>query len=427
MKILHRYILREIFTQFLLTLCVFSSILVTIRMLRLVELVIHKGVNLEQVLVIFLSIFPTFLEIAIPMSCLLAVILAIGRLSLDSEIIVIRASGLNLRQITAPVIIFGLASTLLTLIIALYIRPFGHQKLESTLFELASTNSISGLSEGVFNKLGNLIVYTDKIDYLSGQLGHTIIDDKRDRNNRQIILAQNGIISSNHEDRTVNIDLNDGYIHAKIKKEYNLTKFDTTNISIAPNQNIDPEESQKTKRAREMYVNELHKNITNLKAELKLAKIQNSSSLDKTPSTTAKEIKFNKANVENITAQISGLQIELWRKFSLPFACFVLCLLGMSLGIQPPRSQRSWGPTASVILAIVVMISYYGLSSVGAALTRKIGLHPLISFWIPNLFFLSIALVLHYKINCEQWSSISHRFETFVKSVLSKSKGIIKS
>ena len=95
MRILDRYILRETLAYFGISLFAFTGMLLVLRMLRLADLVINRGVELDQVVMVFIAIIPTFLEIAVPLATLLGVMLAFARLSGDSEIVVNRGSGVS--------------------------------------------------------------------------------------------------------------------------------------------------------------------------------------------------------------------------------------------------------------------------------------------------------------------------------------------
>jgi len=98
-KILDRYIVRELIVPFVLGLAVFTSILLIVRILKLVELVVNRGVPIGQVLRLFSYILPAFLEVTVPMALLLAILVAFGRLSSDSEIVALRAAGRSLEAI----------------------------------------------------------------------------------------------------------------------------------------------------------------------------------------------------------------------------------------------------------------------------------------------------------------------------------------
>src|SRR6476660_198272 len=87
---LRRYFLHEVAVPFLFGIGVFTFILLVARMLKLVELVVNRGVPLVEIGKLFAYILPTFLEVTVPMALLLAVLLSVGRLSSDSEIVALR-------------------------------------------------------------------------------------------------------------------------------------------------------------------------------------------------------------------------------------------------------------------------------------------------------------------------------------------------
>src|SRR4030066_434249 len=104
-KTTYLYILKEVFPIFLIGLMIFTFILLMDKILKLIELIVSRGVNLSQILMLLLFISPSFLIFTIPMSVLLAILLAFGRLSTDSEITALKASGISLYQLFLPVII----------------------------------------------------------------------------------------------------------------------------------------------------------------------------------------------------------------------------------------------------------------------------------------------------------------------------------
>ena len=108
MTILDRYIFRAILTPFWTSLSVLCFIVLTKEMLRLVELLVSKGLGLPAVLQIITYLMPSFLVLTLPMACLISSIAAFSRLSLDGEIVAMRTAGLSLFRMTAPVLVFSL-------------------------------------------------------------------------------------------------------------------------------------------------------------------------------------------------------------------------------------------------------------------------------------------------------------------------------
>ena len=109
---------------------------------------------------------------------------------------------------------FGVLISALNLAVSVYFRPWGYSTLAANLFQIASSRSTAGLTQGVFNDLGNLTIYSEKIDYETGELRRILIDDRRSESDRQIIAASNGSIFSDPKTRTIMLLLRDGTIHS---------------------------------------------------------------------------------------------------------------------------------------------------------------------------------------------------------------------
>jgi len=101
---------------------------------------------------LFAYIMPAFLEVTVPMAMLLAILIAFGRLSADSEMVALRSSGLSLYQLMPPVVIFVALATSATAGIALYARPWGNRSLKTALYDMARTRASAGLKPAVFSK-----------------------------------------------------------------------------------------------------------------------------------------------------------------------------------------------------------------------------------------------------------------------------------
>jgi lipopolysaccharide export system permease protein len=136
---------------FLLGLGVFTFVLLLARLLRLIELVVNRGLPATQVFRLFTYLLPAFLEVTVPMAMLLAILVAFGRLSADSEITALRSAGVSLYQLTPSVATFVLASALMTMFLATYASPWGNHEMRLALFEIARTRASAGIRPQVFN------------------------------------------------------------------------------------------------------------------------------------------------------------------------------------------------------------------------------------------------------------------------------------
>jgi len=430
-KIFPRYIITESLAYFGVSLLVFTALLFTLRMLKLASLVINKGVDLSRVVMVFVSVIPTFLEIALPLAVLLGVMLGFARLSGDSEIIVIRASGVSLKQLIKPVAVFGILCAMLSLFVSLYLRPWGYKELSRNLFEIARTKSTAGLSEGVFNDLGMITLYAEKIDHHSGDLEHILIEDRREKAVKRIITAQTGIIKSSESARTINFNLKNGQIHEMVEDDYTLTNFTTNDLAMNPDDLYDSSSSKKGKRAREMTNGELSRNARLTQLQLYKARLLSyraKTTLSKaqaSPKTEDEETE--EPSAEEIQRKLNQLKIERGRRLSMPFAAFILALLAMPLGIQPPRTQKAWGAGLSASFGLVVFVIYYGILSLGIALAENNFVNPYLAVWAPNIVSALIAGYTLSKMSSEEWQSIAHGLESIASACMKKLSRVAES
>src|SRR5262249_34990007 len=132
-KILHRYLFREILVPFALGLGIFTFVLLLARLLKLVELLVNRGVPAAQVAQVFLLLLPAFLEVTVPMAMLLAILVAFGRLSADTEITAMRSSGVSLYQLIPPVATFVALVTIATGALSCWARPWANRALHTAM------------------------------------------------------------------------------------------------------------------------------------------------------------------------------------------------------------------------------------------------------------------------------------------------------
>lgn len=391
-------------------------------MLQFAALIINKGVAFSQIVVVFAAIIPTFLEIALPMSALLGVMLAFARLSGDSEIIIIRASGVSLTQLLKPVIIFAFIIAAINIYVSLQLRPWGNAKLAQSFFEIARSKTTAGLNPGIFNKLGRITLYSEKINDTNGALEKVLIDDKRDENSRRIITAQTGQIISNPENRSIILALKTGDIHEESNNNYVLTHFTDNDLVIDFEELYRSAEVDHEKKSKEMYLDELFATMAKYKQLSRELKAVNED-VTLLPAELQETLKKDQnPTVKDLNRQIQRIKTEAGSRFSMPFATFILALLGMPLGIVPPRAQKAWGAGLSVLLGLAVFTIYYVLLSLGMTLGENGKISSYLGLWIPNLVAALVTGHVIHRICTERWYSIAHGLEEIMQSIWSKFK-----
>jgi lipopolysaccharide export system permease protein len=361
-RTLHRYVFLQILAPFAAGLALFTFILLIARIMKLVELVVNRGVPVLEILRVFSYILPAFLEVTVPMALLLAVLLACGRLSADSEITALKAAGLSLYQIATPVAAFAFLVFVVSLFLSLYARPWGNSALKSAIFDLARTRASVGLKEHVFNdEFKGLVIYVEEIEPPGSNLLRILISDRRQPSEENTVVAKRGTLVAHEDTRSVNLRLFDGVIFTSRASEhgYHKTDFSTYDVNL----NLGEALGQMEMREREP-------------SELPLA-----------------DIRSRIATAEAAGEPARAEHVEVARRLSVPFAAIVFALIGVPLGLQPVRAVRSRG----LAVSLVIILSYYLMLSAAETLATQGRAPVTLALWTPNLVLASIGAVLFFR------------------------------
>lgn len=350
--ILQRYLMREIVGIFILSLVIFTLVLLMGRMIKLMEMVVANGVPLFEVLHLIGLLLPSFLVLTIPMALLLAVLLAIGRFSADNEITIIKASGLSISSLLPPILLVAAGAFLITLFTSVVAVPWGNSGFKQLTMEVARKYAASAIRERIFrDDLPGIVLYVDDFDEMQRTMQHVMIQDSRNPDKPLTIFAKSGVISSD-EEGTLRILLKQGSIHTQQKQDYRLISFAEYLLTAESGRGTPPART------------ELDFTITELR--------QQAASSQQTPSVRLKTL------------------VELHSRFAFPAAAFVFAILALPLGLSNRRSGKGAGFTVSILILLV----YYIMLSFLRTMAEKGGIPPALAVWIPNLLFLLLGLFL---------------------------------
>ncbi len=358
-KIVHRYIFREILTPFLLGLGIFTFVLLIARLLKLIELVVNRGLPPIEVLRLLGYLLPAFLEVTVPMAMLLAILIALGRLSADAEMVALRSSGLSLYQLMPPIVTFVALVTMATAALALEGRPWGNRSLRLALWDIARTHASAGLKPQIFNdEFPGLVIYAERIDARDDRLIHVLIADEREPGQRNTVFAREGHMLTDADAQTVTLRLIDGAIHtvdSDAGADYQ-TKFELYDVNL-----------------------DLREALAGAREEGALPKEM-----------TLSQLESVMAEKQAAGTPFRTELVEYHRKFAIPFACVVFGLVAVPLGIAPARAVKSRGFAVS----LVVIFVYYILLSAGQGLAEQGTVPAVVGLWLPNALFAAIGLLL---------------------------------
>lgn len=363
-KALNRYLISEILPPFVFGLLTFTLILLIARILKLIELVVTRGVPLPQIGMLFALILPTFLELTVPMAFLFAVLLALGRLSSDQEILALKASGIGPTQILWPLAVLSVIIAAVTLLLTMLARPAANLAMKKELYNIAKSRVGTALKEKVFNdEFGKILIYVEEVIPPGNTVQGILIIDKRDRLKADIILGKVALISTDEETNTLGLKLFDGSIYEKQSNRagFSQTRFNIYDYKLDLDELIAPVKKASV-GPKEMSLRRLLKTIGE------------------------KRERGAKAIPE---------RMELHQRLAFAFVPLVFCLLGVALILLPrhSRTNRSW----AFVLCLFWLLTYYGLLSLGKAAGDKGFVHPALALWFPNIVITGIALHLFNK------------------------------
>lgn len=327
-------------------------------MLRLVELLVTKGIGFVSVLNIIAHLMPSFLVLTLPIACLIATISTFSRLSLDKEVVAMKAAGLSLLRISVPVVAFSSLVFGLTLILSQWGQPWTNISLKKLALSLIQDRLSIALDTGVFNEpMPDLLVYIPEPGH--GDQTHTrgvFISDKRDKAKPLIIVAKTFRILDDPGRTQLGIRLFDGTIHQAPADplQYHQVMFSTYDLKIDLSDSI-PE----TEINRPSYPDLIKK--------LEESGWRDSGALRRL--------------------------MEYYKDWAFPVASLVLGILGLPVGIVSKRS----GKVGGFAIGISIIVVYYLLNVVGEFLVTTLVLHPFAGAWLPNIILVLTTVFLYYR------------------------------
>lgn len=357
-SILDKYILKQIIEMFIMGVFVFTSIIfASDTFITLIKQISLYGIPFKVALMIIILNLPAVFVMTIPMGVLLATVMVLNRLSLASEITVMRSCGIGLNRIAKPIFIFAAIMCLASFFINEAIVPVTtKQSKDLALWALGQKNIPEGKQNFIFKELkdGGTLKRLFYVGNCKNKVLHniTVLDMSKD-DTIQVLQAQDGGTSPS------GWEFNRGAIYtvAQEGKVLNTTFFENSTAQFG----ID-------------LSKELNQNV---------AKEHNFISL----------VKYMMQNKDKIGKEKNLYLIELYDKIALPITTIVLVLLGVPLAITPPRVRYNRG----FLFSILIIFTYYLIRALSISFGEAGSLSPFFAAWMPNLILATAGTAFYYK------------------------------
>ncbi|MBN2400939.1 MAG: LptF/LptG family permease [Spirochaetes bacterium] len=360
MKKITKYITKEQLYPFLTGFIFFTFILMLQHFFSLADLLINKDVNVFLVLKLFLILLPITMSLTIPMSLLFSSIMALARLSGDSEVTALRASGVSIYRIIKPIIMSGIMIFVLMLIFTETVLVYCNKNYNKIFVTIMKSSPTAMLEDGIFISIGDKTIWVEKINKKNGRLNNIMIYNKNNNIGWDIIKAKYGNLKQN-EDGSKTLKLNSGKLFSSdlTVNSFSVIDFSNGNLELL---------------------------LSESKIEYNVADRTNPSEMNSIE--LYRMLKSSKVNKNE--RKVALFWVELFKKISIPFSCLVFVFIGAPVGISYRRSARGIGFGISIIIFFV----YYIFSMLGQSLAIKGAVSPFLGVWYPNFILLIAGIIL---------------------------------
>jgi LPS export ABC transporter permease LptG/LPS export ABC transporter permease LptF len=394
LKLFDRYILKEISPPFFLGLLIYSFVLLMNQLLQLPALFIAKGVTLGVTLKLLLYLVPAILAFTVPMSVLMGILAGMSRLSSDSEITAFKNLGISPRRMLRPLLVFAFGGWLLTSVLTLYLAPFFNFKWVQTLTEsVLDKVQLQINPREFFEGIPNTVIFIqDIVEQKNWQNILIYLSDTPEK--PRLVLARRGRLNFYPKARRATLELYDVLEHANAHANPDDYSVSST---ARMEQEIDIENLYATfsaeKRVREKNIRELFAGLRTVKQNLQKLEKEKAEILRKNLRKDDMTSLRNKFALMQAEGERRSHNVEIHKKFALPFVCWIFVFLGLPLGV----STKKGGRTSGFTLSLVIILIYYVCITAGEKLALEGRISPFLGMWGGNILFGLFSLILFFR------------------------------
>jgi lipopolysaccharide export system permease protein len=369
MRLISRTIFREIFVTAVLGAALFTFVLFLQQAGRLFEFLVRTSGPPKTVAYLFAMVVPVMLPFAIPLGVLIGTLVTLSRMSTDGEITAMRAAGVPGRRVVPAILMFGTLAMLCAAAASLWLTPWSIREEIRVKNILIASELTADVQARVFEEqFPNKVIYVG--DVIVGppsrwrQIFVADVTPPGERapsasergDNPSITLAPEAIAVPDASANRLQLTLRNGstYEVGKDPGDYHISEY-------SGQQGLNAEKPKEATLSRP---------VTQMDTRPLYRMAYRTPGLDKTSKLDA--------------------QIEVNERFALPWACILLALAGVPLGITTRRAGKSGAVVLTVALALIYWI---GLGTL-VSLSRQGRLSPALAVWLPDLLFAAFGIVM---------------------------------
>jgi lipopolysaccharide export system permease protein len=384
-KTLHNYLTRQIVASLLMTVMVFTFVLLLGNALKdILPLLVSGQVNLSVVATTVGLLVPFVWVFALPMGMLTATLLTFGRFSADQEFTAVRASGISLLSLVSPILLLSLVLCGVSAAVNMEIGPRCRVAFTTLRERLLAQLTTAQLPEG-FTDFKNCVVYVGR-NYGDGRLERVmILRVKNQTNVEQTLLAPQARLEFDGRNRKLDLTL---YEASGVNKDGSLGSSAELPLTFE----LDKETASEA-NVDDMTFQQLRGRMQYLEQRLRLP-------IPAPPKAmTPQQLAAWKSQMAAWKGQwhtdLTRVIFQMHRQVAFSFACFGFTLVGIPLGLRMHRRETNVG----IAIALVLVVLYYSFVLVGQALDTRPECMPHLIVWAPNFLFQAVGVALLWRAN----------------------------
>lgn len=434
--IIYKYILKSHVGPFVFSLTTLIFLFLFQFLIKSIDQLVGKGLSLWIIIQLIALNLAWMLTLAVPMAVLVATLMAFGGLSSANEITIMKAGGISLKKLMIPVIICAIIITYLMVLFNNDVLPEANHQAKILLQDISRTKPTFILEAGKFSDdIGGARILVKKTFENSNNLEGIFIYDYSNPDVRNVITASNGDIGFTSDFKSVVMNLKNGEIHQLNLKDYvdgyRLVKFETHRITLdaagfgfqrSSDNALSRGDRELSAQAMNVVVDSMvvfqKRNvdtfIETVRADVK--KVFNISFKDTvyrqgeekgirsntydSISILLKTLAGRKETAKNqmqtnlgIQKQIDSYEVEIYKKYSIPFACLIFALIGAPLGYRVRKGGFGIAAGFSLLFFLVYWASLIG----GEKLADRDLVSPFLGMWLVNIVLGIFGLYLMFK------------------------------
>ncbi len=393
MRILSRAIFREIIGSAALGTVLFTFVLFLHNLDRLFALLVRSSATPLVVAKLFIFAIPSTIPFSLPLGVLVGVLIALSRMSADGEIIAMRAAGVPSVTVSRPVLLFSFLGLLITAVATLWITPLTLKLTSDMAKDLAAAQLTTEIQPRVFEEqFPNTVLYVDEVVTGMQVVWHRVLladvtspedleAQHKDRGEGpKITVAAEAIATADPEHNRIQLNMKN--VRTIYRDKDGKVISEATPDGVVALQAQKPGELHLNHEVTEIDTGPLYKRVYRDQSKY--------------------------SHDEWVEAAI-----ELHKRFAIPFACMLLAMVGIPLGV----SSRKGGKSSAFVMTVLLAFCYYTslISLIGLA--KKGSLSVPVAVWAPDVAFALIGLVLLTQLERPGDRDVIGWFRTFFTSI----------